>query len=91
MRITIFPTRHKLDLVITNNNYVICDIVKTNHLEYNKNAIDHDSLTHLTILYNNNNNSDNNHIHFNYTKANMINLQIALFNINREEMRNRYS
>ena len=68
-----------LDLVVTNNNYVICDILKTNSLEYNIHASDRDSFT-LNLLnplnnsshdIKNNNNIDNNYIHFNYVKDNM--------------------
>ena len=83
-----------LDLVLTNNNYVICDIVKTNPLEYNSHTSEHDSFT-LNLLkplnnssydINNNKNIDNNHINFNYAKANTTNLKIALFNINWEDI-----
>ena len=49
-----------LDNVLTNNNYVICDIVKTNHLEYNNHTSDHDFFTLNLLKHLNNSSSDNN-------------------------------
>ena len=79
-----------LDMILLNNDYVICDIIKTNPFEYNNHSSDHDSFT-LNILkplnkssIDNNNNIDNNinnQKFFNYANADMASLKLELTNI----------